>query len=107
MVNQIEYGAYDFVNPGFLLAACSRREPVRTRAGLTTVGTFAYPGPAHHCVGGKPAILRGSTLEQVQRDVDDHVFLPANHAAPAQFDQYVQSLEAVPGGGIFGMPQEA
>lgn len=40
-----------------------------------------------------PLLCSGiSLLEQVKRNVHDHVFLAANHTAPAQFDQDVQGL---------------
>lgn len=90
------------------------RNPGRGSAGrrcAAVLSTAPHPAlgrkPARRCVGDRPAMLHGSALEQIQRDVDDHVFLPANHAAPAQFDQNVQGFEAVFGGGDFGMAQEA
>lgn len=45
-------------------------------------------------------------LDHVEGDVDDHVFLPADHLATAQFHEDGAGVEAVGFGGLFRMTQE-
>lgn len=42
--------------------------------------------PSGRCVGDQPGVMRGSAFEQIQRHVDDHVFLTTDHPPLAQFD---------------------
>src|SRR5208282_2358672 len=46
-------------------------------------------------------------LENVERDVDDHVLLPANHAAAAEFGENVARVHAIELRGVLGVAQEA
>ena len=43
---------------------------------------------------------------QVKRDVDEHVFLAADHAAPSSFFEQRARVKVVARGGRFGMTQE-
>src|SRR5271166_2492431 len=46
-------------------------------------------------------------LENVERDVDDHVLLPAHHAAAAEFGENVARVHAIELRGVLGVAQEA
>src|SRR5271166_6881031 len=46
-------------------------------------------------------------LENVERDVDDHVLLPAHHAAAAEFGENVAGVHAIELRGVLGVAQEA
>jgi len=45
--------------------------------------------------------------QHVERDVDDHVFLPAHHLAPAELAEDRADVEPMVGGGHFGVAEEA
>ncbi len=47
-----------------------------------------------------------ASSHEIERDVDDHVFLAADHATPAELDQDGASVEAVRRRGLLGVPQE-
>src|SRR5690606_23596253 len=51
--------------------------------------------------------IRLALLHEVQRDVDDHVFLTADHTPCAELDQDRAHVQAVVGRGLLGMAQEA
>jgi len=45
-------------------------------------------------------------LFQVQRNVDDHIFLTANHAPTAQLNQDFARIHSVVFGGLFGVAKK-
>ncbi len=46
-------------------------------------------------------------LCQIERDINEHVFLPAHHLAPAECDKDCARIEPGCLGGLLGMAQEA
>jgi len=46
-------------------------------------------------------------FHQVERDIDDHVLLAADHATPAKFHQDFARIDAVPSSGLLRVPQKA
>ena len=46
-------------------------------------------------VMGENGCLRTASGDQVQRDVDEHVFLPADHAPSACFHQQAAGIDVV------------
>lgn len=45
-------------------------------------------------------------LHPIERDIDDHIFLPADHLAATNFDQDRAGIDAIICGRFFGMVQE-
>ena len=94
------------VDPPQLAAPPPDREPFPTfKQACDAVTSLAPPVP--DSISGSRALgFLFFGLEQIKRDIDDHVFLATDHAAPAQLDQNVDRLEAILLGGLLGVAQE-
>lgn len=58
--------------------------------------------------GRRPcAVSVPRSIAQIECDVGDHVFLPADQVAPSDLDEDRAGVEAVDPGGGFGVPQKA
>jgi hypothetical protein len=53
------------------------------------------------------ALLVRNLLEQIQRDIDDHILLATDHLALAEFDEDVDRLQVLPFRRHFSVTQEA
>jgi len=82
-----------------------------TGRGQNRGGVAAGPRPGTLTVlagrGRHGAVASSASLDHVQGDIDDHVFLAADHLAAPQFDQDSPRVEAVFRGSFLGVAQEA
>src|SRR5262245_48969419 len=67
------------------------------------------PRPRRSAVFGRRRGVGASVVRvrEVECDVDDHVFLAADHSSPSEFEEDLDGGNVVSGAGRFGVAEEA